>query len=174
MPFHGDVVVREVDATRFVVVEPLSYTGRREDFTVLPGFSTDFASVPRALVWLFPRYGAYSRAAILHDYLWRTNVVPRRDADGLFRRAMRELGVPFPRRWAMWGAVRLGSHMAGASPVEWGQFLLVLVTMVPFVAVPAVVVQVWLVLWWLVEALFWLAGRLFRRPSEYPTHPFRT
>lgn len=173
MPFHGDVVIREVDAVRFEVVEPLEYSGRHETFTVGRGFSTDLASVPRALVWLFPRYGAYSRAAILHDFLWRTNAVPRRDADGLFRRAMRELGVSFPRRWAMWGAVRLGSRMRGATALEWLQVAIVFVTMVPFVAVPAVVVQVWLILWWLIEAAFWVAGRLLRRPAQRPAHPIR-
>ncbi|HEY5171135.1 MAG TPA: DUF1353 domain-containing protein, partial [Acidimicrobiia bacterium] len=32
-------------------------------------FSTDLASVPRSLTWLFPRYGKYTKAAVLHDYL---------------------------------------------------------------------------------------------------------
>lgn len=40
--------------------------------------------------------GVYTRSAILHDYLLQTGVVPVRDADGLFRRSMRELGVSCP------------------------------------------------------------------------------
>jgi hypothetical protein len=35
-------------------------------------FTTDLASVPRVLTWLFPRYGMYTKAAVLHDYLCQT------------------------------------------------------------------------------------------------------
>lgn len=173
MPFHGEVVLRELNAVDFEVVEPLQYEGRSQTFTVEPGFKTDLASVPRALVWLFPRYGTYTKTAVVHDFLWRTNAVPRHDADGLFRRALREQGVSIPRRWTMWAAVRAGSFMSGATALEWLQFLLVAMVMIPFVALPAVIVQVWLLVWWVVEAGFWLGGRLVRRPVNRPTHPFR-
>src|SRR5437588_995298 len=111
MPFVGgeNVVVRQVGDSNWALVEPLVYRGNRETFTAPPGFETQFASVPRALVWLIPRYGRYTKAAILHDFLWRTGVVPRVDANGLFRRVMRELGVPVVRRWIMWAAVGLRS-----------------------------------------------------------------
>ena len=56
---------------------------------------TDFASVPRFFVWFIPRYGRYTKAAIIHDHLWRDQVgkgaICFRDADGLFRQAMRSL-----------------------------------------------------------------------------------
>jgi hypothetical protein len=32
---------------------------------------TDFASVPATLCALFPPYGAYTSATVLHDFLWR-------------------------------------------------------------------------------------------------------
>lgn len=35
-------------------------------------FKTDLASVPRVMTWLFPRYGQYTKAAVLHDYLCQT------------------------------------------------------------------------------------------------------
>src|SRR4051794_29917086 len=73
MPFIGDVVVRELPAgegSRWQLVEPLGYQGREQMFTVEAGFTTDFASVPQALTWLVPRYGRYTKAAILHDFLW--------------------------------------------------------------------------------------------------------
>lgn len=97
-------------------------------------FKTDLASVPRWMTWLFPPYGNYTKAAVLHDYLCQnvgqTHIVclpgsplggpgratpagehrplpvgDRSDADEVFREAMRELGVPGPRRWLMWSAV---------------------------------------------------------------------
>lgn len=81
-------------------------------------FVTDLASVPRWLTWLFPRYGLYTKAAVLHDYLCQhlpregeqppphlVGVHDRTDADEVFRNAMRAEGVPVMRRWLMWAAV---------------------------------------------------------------------
>jgi hypothetical protein len=156
----GEVIVRQVDAKRWELTEPVAYRGAREEFTVPAGFETDFASIPRLVVWLIPRYGLYTRSAILHDFLWRTHAVSRADADGLFRRSMRELGVSMPRRWMMWAAVRLASGMRGATAKEWLAFAVVAPLSLAFVAVPAVVVQAYLVLFWLVELAFWSAQRL--------------
>jgi Protein of unknown function (DUF1353) len=95
-------------------------------------FETDLASVPRPLTWLIPRYGRYTKAAVVHDYYCRhfaeeaVVVLPRQgtpgepppdqevdaieledrsDADELFRLAMTELKVPWISRWLMWTAV---------------------------------------------------------------------
>ena len=88
----GDVVVRQVDAKQWELRSP--WPTREPRASPVPtGFRTDFASIPRLVVWLIPRYGLYTRSAILHDYLCKTKVVDRADADGLFRRSMRELGV---------------------------------------------------------------------------------
>lgn len=130
--FDDDLAVKWVGPKVARVTEPLAWHGERDTFTVPAGFVTDFASVPRFLHWLVLPYGAYTRAAVLHDWLltelaeWvregRANVVIRpldgsrdqplansRDADGIFRRAMRDLGVSWAKRWAMWAAVRLAS-----------------------------------------------------------------
>lgn len=168
-----DVLVRQVDATTWEVRERIRYAGRRDTFTVPVGFRTDFASVPRLVTWLLPRYGVYTRSAILHDFLWRTGATSRADADGIFRRSMRETGVTVPRRWMMWAAVRLASGMRGATATDWLAFLLVTPLGLAFVAVPAVVVQVFLVLFWLVEATFWAVGRGIRRPTHPPDTPVR-
>lgn len=114
MPFlPGSLTVRRVDASRWALVDELVYQGRRDRFVVPAGFRTDFASVPRPVTWLVPRFGAYTLAAILHDWLvtegLRTRVVNSRQADGIFRRVMRESGVPVLRRWLMWAGVRWGA-----------------------------------------------------------------
>ena len=69
--FSGEVVVKPIlpEGTRWMLVEPFSYHAARDTFTVPAGFVTDFASVPRVFVWLLPRYGRWTQAAILHDYL---------------------------------------------------------------------------------------------------------
>lgn len=118
-PFRGEVVVRQVEDDpefkRWELVESLSYRGKYEEWTVPPRFRTDFASVPRVVTWLIPRYGRYTKAAIVHDYLCSVEVprrgISRGDADGVFRRALRELDVAFLRRWLMWAAVRFDAAL---------------------------------------------------------------
>ncbi|MEY2689723.1 MAG: hypothetical protein RL375_3922 [Pseudomonadota bacterium] len=77
------------------------------------GFETDFASIPR-LFWTLVGHpaGRYAQAAVLHDYLYRTGAVPRREADRTFREAMDVLGVPAWQRWVMWAGVRVGGWAA--------------------------------------------------------------
>jgi hypothetical protein len=114
VPFDSPTVtVRRASDQLWEVVEPLVYRGRRDTFVVPAGFLTDFATVPRVVVWLIPRFGRYTLAAVLHDWLITEGIargeVSSRDADGLFRRMLRELGVPPVRHWLMWTGVRWGA-----------------------------------------------------------------
>ncbi|MBX6389079.1 MAG: DUF1353 domain-containing protein [Frankia sp.] len=174
MPFMSDrVVVQQIDAKRWELAEPIGYQGRWEYFEVPSEFGTDFASVPRVLTWLLPRYGVYTRAAILHDYLWvlaDQGAIPRVDADGLFRRALRELGVSVVRRWLMWAAVRVGAVSRSRSIKElWAggpwQLLAILaigLQAVVLLAVPVVVELVCLALFALLEWVVYLLERALR------------
>lgn len=75
------------------------------------GFQTDFASVPRLFWRLIPPWGPYSPAAVVHDYLYATGIVSRKEADQIFLELMTRLGVAPWRRNVMYAAVRV----AGAS-----------------------------------------------------------
>jgi hypothetical protein len=176
VPFTGDVVVRELaaaDGSRWRLEEPLTYDGRDESFVVRAGFTTDFASVPQALTWLVPRYGRYTKAAILHDHLWqrcREGTFGWADADGILRRAMRELDVPFLRRWLMWGAVRLAGIVTRSPSSLWTQGIgallaLVVVTLlgVSYLAVPMMVVVAFTAVFAAAEALVWVVLKLASR-----------
>jgi hypothetical protein len=164
MPFLTDnVSVRQVDDEHWKLLEDLVYQGNQETFTVPAGFKTDFASVPRLFTWLIPRYGRYTRAAILHDFLCETAPVSRADADGLFRRIMRELDVPFLRRWTMWAAVRMGAGLQGIKPVSFGQWLLVTVPAVALLLPSALVLLITLVIAWLAEWIVYLPLRIWGR-----------
>lgn len=176
MGFTSALVVEEIDGNFWKVREPLTYQGAAEEFEVPAGFRTDFASVPRPLVWFIPRYGVYTRAAILHDYLLRTKRVGAADADGIFRRTLRECQVSRPRRWMMWAAVRAGSHLEGISPRAFAVFLAIAVPSILFLAIPTVVVTVFLVLFWFVELLVWPADRLAppERRTQVPRPQMRT
>jgi hypothetical protein len=121
--FGSELAIRGRTALDWGTIEPLTWTGERDTFTVPIDFITDFATSPRFLHWLWLPYGAYTRAAVLHDYLlwllkrWmRANPETRgpcpvtsRDADAIFRVAMRDLGVGKPKRWLGWTAVRWGA-----------------------------------------------------------------
>jgi hypothetical protein len=120
---EGTVVdVEEISEQKWKLLKQMDYQGARELFQVPQGQTTDFASVPRIFIWFLPRYGRYTKAAILHDYLWEEKVpkgMSRLDADGLFRQAMRELNVPFLRRWIMWAAVRWAALFKPDGRAEW-------------------------------------------------------
>ena len=141
------------------LLAPLTWTGGQGDTITVPaGFVCDLASVPRAVTWAIPPYGAYTRCAVLHDWLcdnvhWGTPVVSRRDADGIFRRTLREVGVSVPRRWMMWAAVRLGGRMSGACWRQWLAVLGIGAVAVPLLAPIIVSVQLHLWAWWLLERL---------------------
>lgn len=176
MPFGEDepLTVEEVDDEHWKLMRPLRYVGNKETFVIPVGFTTNFASVPRPFQWLIPRSGRYTKAAVLHDYLWRLaneGRFNRCDADGIFRRAMWELGVSFARRWLMWAAVRCGAglrELARCGLEQLALVLLVFVLAVLFVLPAGVVVQVFLWVFWGVElalvpilSLFkWLSARL--------------
>lgn len=170
MPFPKDavVVVKQVDDQNWELREVLRYRANREVFEVPVGQGTDFASVPRPFIWFLPRYGAYTMAAILHDYLWRVRAATGKmrwiEADGVFRKAMRELRVPFLRRWIMWGAVRWAALFKPGGRSGWireaPRVLLVTLVAAPFVVIPGVVIVLSLAAFFLLELLTWIPLQL--------------
>lgn len=158
MPFIGPVVLRLTDEGRWRLAQDVAYRGLRDEYLVQRGFSTDGASVPRIVRWLREPFNAKTlRAALVHDYLWGEHragrLVSRRDADGLFRRILREEGVPFLERWVMWAAVRIGDGFEGGmSAREWLAFTALLLgpglLVVLASVLPAIVLGVfWLLRW---------------------------
>jgi hypothetical protein len=192
------VVVREVpdqkdprlpDSKFWELTTPLTYHARKGDFVAAPPMLTDFASVPRAFVWFLPRYGRYTKAAILHDHLWQKEVgqghISRRDADGIFRQAMRQLEVPFLRRWIMWTAVRWVSLFKTRDFAGWFSdaplVLLISILALPIVLPPAILVMVSLVLFWAAEWMVYPFLKIVERKkgaegkqANPPQFPYKT
>lgn len=71
------------------------------------GFVTDGPSVPRGPVIYLLFGGVGDEAAVVHDYLYATGLVPRKVADEVYAEALKACGVPAWRRGPMWAAVRL-------------------------------------------------------------------
>jgi uncharacterized protein DUF1353 len=163
-PPGSTVDVRQVDDQDWVTLRALEYQANTDYFQVPINERTDFASVPRVFVWFIPRYGRYTKAAILHDYLCSIEVpahhISRIEADGIFRQAMRELGVPFLRRWIMWAAVRLGALTSPAGRKKWWteawRVALITVIALPVVAPAAAVIALSFLVFYFIELLFWI------------------
>ncbi|MBX3498875.1 MAG: DUF1353 domain-containing protein [Alphaproteobacteria bacterium] len=80
--------------------------GGEQPIVVPAGFVTDFASVPRAFWSGLSPHGQYSRAAVLHDYLYWTQSCTRAQADRLFLLMMRQSGVSPANQLAIYRATR--------------------------------------------------------------------
>lgn len=85
----------------------LTYTDTQASpHAVEAGFPTDLASVPLIMTWLLPRYGLYTKAAVVHDKLCRPDSpIDRFDADEVFNEMMGVLEVPKLRRLLIVSAV---------------------------------------------------------------------
>jgi hypothetical protein len=79
-----------------------------EDTTTVPVDSlTDFATIPRLFWNIVHPIGRHTKAAIVHDYLYTTASLTKRQADYVFWYLMKQNGVGAIRRWFMWAAVRI-------------------------------------------------------------------
>lgn len=74
--------------------------------------TTDFASIPRLFWSLLRPDGLYAYAAIIHDYLYWQQFLPRSKSDEVLKLCMQDFGVGAFRKWVIYFAVRLGG--AGA------------------------------------------------------------
>ncbi|WP_160286819.1 DUF1353 domain-containing protein [Pseudomonas knackmussii] len=82
-------------------------------FTAPAGYQTDFASLQVlhnvVLFVFFALVAGYGNlAATIHDQLYTTGQLPRKDCDAVFYRALRAEGVAAWRAFIMWLGVRLG------------------------------------------------------------------
>lgn len=86
--------------------------------TVPAGFVTDGATVPRMFWSIFPPWGIYGQAAVLHDYLCvnrqltkngdKENLsVSQREIDKIFYKAMKVLETPVWKRSIIYASVRI-------------------------------------------------------------------
>jgi len=74
------------------------------------GFVWDGASIPRVF-WLTiggPYHPKFSVAGLVHDYLYRTQPLPRKEADEIFYRLLRFNGVSYITAKRMYLGVRTG------------------------------------------------------------------
>ena len=71
-------------------------------------FVTDFASIPRSLWSVLPKWDGYGLPSVVHDFLyWERKGRSRRQADHVMLDAMKDQGVGVLKRGLIYGALRL-------------------------------------------------------------------
>jgi hypothetical protein len=107
------ISLKQVGRNQWKTLEPIDFNYNGSDYRVYTGFFTDLASVPRFLWWLFPPYGKYTRAAIIHDYMLCIGAVSRKEADHCFRQQLEISKVSYLTKQSMYIAVRLTTIVKG-------------------------------------------------------------
>jgi hypothetical protein len=100
------------DDKHWVLLKSFSYdvgsVGSGDVIKVPKLFVTDFASTPRLVWFVFPRWGKYGKAAIVHDYIYATGERKnRREADKIFLEIMKVSCVDWLSRYMIWFFVRV-------------------------------------------------------------------
>lgn len=108
------------DGEYWVLGDDLVFTIREtgQRIVVPRGFVTDFASVPRVFWSFFPKHGVYSRAAIVHDFLYWQQQCTREQADELFDIVMEDSDVDTTSRLTIYAAVRVWGDDAWEANAE--------------------------------------------------------
>ena len=111
MGFQGELDLRHrnepVDGKWFKTLAPFWYISKSgKKYHVPVDTNTDFASIPRFFRRVISRTGRHDRAAVLHDYLCESGIVPRKEADKVFMEAMKHLKVNWLKRRIMYTGVR--------------------------------------------------------------------
>jgi len=114
-PIAPPVLQPFADNKQWMLVRDINYhVGQSSQTIVVPsGFVTDFASIPTvfASFGLGPN-GLYSKAAIVHDYLYWSQGCTRQQSDNLLMIAMKESLVGTVNRDLIYEGVRAGGQSA--------------------------------------------------------------
>jgi hypothetical protein len=108
-----EVANKTGDGHHYRLTEPLTYSpDDGEAITVSAGFWTDAASVPRIFWRVYPPFGKYFKAAVLHDFLYFRGLFIRSKCDDLFREAILACGCSRFTAWTLYTGVRIGGWKA--------------------------------------------------------------
>jgi len=79
-----------------IVLQPFAFFDEKHGLIEIPaGFVTDGASIPRfgwSIIGVSPFSSTVIYSAVIHDWLYATNKISRREADKVFLRAMKSQG----------------------------------------------------------------------------------
>ena len=94
------------DKEKWWTVEAHSIEVQGISLTIPKNFDTDLASIPRIFWAIYPPFGRYMRAAIVHDYLYRKTTFSEPLCDRIFYVLMKKDGVDLFTRFIFYSIVR--------------------------------------------------------------------
>lgn len=111
--FVTTLKTEQLGRTKFKLLAPLHYRDSLGDIVVPTGFITDFANLKAVHnIFLYPLYALVSGygnyGSTIHDYLYTTKMMSRKQADRYLYRALRTEGVANWRSLVFYVGVRLG------------------------------------------------------------------
>jgi hypothetical protein len=106
------VDLRVLGKQRYQLLNSISYIDDNWIITVMKGFMYDGASIPRSL---WDNIGCpidYAYASAIHDGLYRSRLLGRKDCDKIFYNALLQSGEHKTTALSMYLAVRAGGQQA--------------------------------------------------------------
>lgn len=114
--FLDPLVTEYLDGKNFRIVHEFDYhtdVGKLNVVRIPAGFITDFASIPQIFWNILPPTGKYGKAAVVHDYLYRTwGIATKAEADWVLLEAMKALGVGWLTRTIIYSGVHFGGGLS--------------------------------------------------------------
>ena len=108
--FTSPLVVEHISENEWIVKKSFEYhVGKypSDEIIIVPkGFDTDFASIPKIFWGILPPTGPYGKAAVIHDYCYRTACYDRKTSDAIFLEGMTVLNVSEWNKVVIYYAVR--------------------------------------------------------------------
>lgn len=109
------------NGSKYRLLEDYFYEINGYNIRVPKGFVTDLASIPKIMWNIFPPFGEYTPAAVVHDFLYSSSNnlgLNRFLSDKIFLFIMKELGVGFFKRNLMYKAVRMFGTSSWQKKIE--------------------------------------------------------
>ena len=108
--FSGRTVLERLNSNTYKMLSDLTFECDLYKITIKRGMHTDGASIPQ-IFWSIigsPLMGKYVGSALIHDGLYASKILTRKQSDKLFEQMMKDNNVGVVRRKLMYAAVRLG------------------------------------------------------------------
>lgn len=122
MPVSHAIITELLDGNLFALVDPVRVRIGPMTIVVPAGYITDFASLPSVLHWwIRPTDKRAVRAAVVHDWIYHTHILPRGIGDAVFQVILRQDGMPRRKAKLLSTAVRAcgkRSYMGGPDKLK--------------------------------------------------------
>lgn len=108
------------DGRTWMLVEPLVFRMGKDEIVVPAGFVHDLASIPWFAQGVVQKNGPYSRAAVVHDFLYWEQGCSRAQSDRIMLLAMKASNVSSAAQNTIYGTVAwLGGWAWGQNTKDW-------------------------------------------------------